>query len=94
MLLEKDPGLSKYDYQKNQVFITEYEFLCMVLGCRLKTANVIRNITIAYLMQNRIKKEESDEPSFKRTRVVDWEAIERTADERHQYLVRCLHNTR
>ena len=66
MLLQKDPALSKYrGYQKKQVFITEQGFLSMVLGCRMKTADDIRNTTVAYLMKE-AKKNEVELPSSKR----------------------------
>ena len=66
MLLQKDPALSKYrGYQKKQVFITELGFLSMVLGCRMKTADDIRNTTVAYLMKE-AKKNEVELPFAKR----------------------------
>ena len=71
MLLQKDPALSKYGrYQKNQVFITEHGFLSMVLGCRMKTADDIRNTTMAYLMKevkkNKVELPRWELPSLKR----------------------------
>ena len=77
-LLQKDPELSKYRYQKNQVFITEHGFLSMVLGCRMKTADDIKNTTMTYLM----KKVEI--PSLKRTLEADKAAIFADMAEHHK----------